>query len=486
MNKAHWPHNCDKKLIIGDPTCSVGIATLWTMKNDIADKLDSNKYCVVGNFYDSVNGLEPLIRNCLSNPYIRHIFIVGADKSGSKKTLINFFTKGITDGFVTETNIKIPIDIPLKYLEILISNITLIDLTNEFDDIDCMIKSINNEITKLEQSTHTDIHGNIINKLYYNSSYIEPITFVKTVEIINTFPSKQVYTISDSHIGPAWLKILNTINSYGVDINDIRECLLIITSITEEDPYNPIIHKYMNVTKTELDLYYETFTQNKIPKNTAYTYGSRFRNKPDQIQIIIDKLKHDINSKRCIAVTWNNDVCDDINNENPPCVVSLQIKVQNNTAHATAYIRSNDMYRAWIKNAFGLRMIQKMIADAVGLEMGVLTVISCSAHIYEENLIDMKKTLSDFYGSTQCFYDERGYYVITVEDECICVSHFSPNSKLLKTYKNPLARIINDEINVSEHTDDCYHSSYLGEELMKAEICIKLGKTYEQDAEFVK
>ena len=139
------------------------------------------------------------------------------------------------------------------------------------------------------------------------------------------------------------------------------------------------------------------------------------------------------------------------------------------------------MFRAWPLNAFGLRKLQKIIAEGLGVEMGSLVTISCSAHIYEDNWEEVRDILDKYYNNVNCFFDPRGYYTIALEEGRIKVSHFSPDGPLLKEYVGSKAREINDQINSSQHTIDPYHSSYLGEELMKAEIALKIGIMYEQD-----
>jgi hypothetical protein len=114
--------------------------------------------------------------------------------------------------------------------------------------------------------------------------------------------------------------------------------------------------------------------------------------------------------------------------------------------------------------------------------MGSLTLISCSAHIYQDNWQDTKEILEKYYTSTNCFWDPRGYYIISLKSGKIQAEHYSPESQLLKIIEGKTAREINDKINSSQHPNDPYHSSYLGEELTKAEIALQLGIEYTQDA----
>lgn len=475
MDIGDWPHEFKEKLIIGTRTNNVGIATLWSEKEKIAEHLDPNTFCVVANFYDVYNGLEPMLRNCLSNPYIRYIIVIGNDKSKSKDTLTNFFFNGFENGYVNNTDVTITKDIPDEYLELVRLNIKLIDLTDQIEDLsdfEHMAKIVNLELEKINVQGQLD-------------PYMEPMIFPKTPQKIDVFPSDNtVFSIKDDFVGKVWLRILNTINSYGINTqttpdesSQIRECINIISVINKEDPDDPRMFEYFRFSKDDIFRYYKEFCTNYVPDGTSYTYGSRFHSY-NQIEIIKDKIRENKYSKRCFMTTWN---VKDLDNSTPPCVISFQVNIQNDKLYATSYIRSNDMFRAYPLNAFGLRKMQKLICEDLGFEMAPLTIISHSAHIYKENLDQTKSILEKFYGNTNCFYDPRGYYIINQVDDKIKVKHMTPNSKLLKEYEGSTAREINDMINSSQHPTDPYHSSYLGEELMKAEIAIKLKIEYVQD-----
>jgi len=249
---------------------------------------------------------------------------------------------------------------------------------------------------------------------------------------------------------------------------------------------------YFRFTEEYLKEYYDEICTDKIPEGTIYTYGSRFRawdakdgTKIDQIADMIEYLKKDTYRKSAIAVTWI--VEDELTrrylnkDKNSPCIDLVQPNVQDGVLNFTVYIRSNDMFRGWPLNAFGLRKLQKIIANRLGVDMGTLTTISCSAHIYQDNWEETRELLKKYFPNTNCFFDPRGYYIISLQEEKIKVNHYSPNSQLLKEYVGTKAREINDQINSSQHTKDPYHASYLGEELMKAQIALETNSKYEQD-----
>jgi thymidylate synthase len=482
LKDSKWPQEFSEKLIVGSLESNVGIVTLWTQRDVVAKDLDPNSYSIIGQFYGKENGLEPLIRNCLANPNIRYILIVGNDMGRSKQVLINFFEKGVKDNKVIDTDTRISKKIPLEELNKLRENVKLIDLTSKMQ-------------TGLSYSgEYAKVISNAIKNLEKKEPYAKSKLFEKPKLDIGIFPSETSgYVVRGKYIGETWLKILDTLQNYGRitklklrDSINLKECIDVMAVISDEEPQDPKMESYFKFDKEHLFRYYNEICTAKIPAGTAYTYGSRFRawkkseeKTIDQVDYIATRLKDDPYSKQGVAITW--EVPDNFLEGRMPCIVLAHAVLFENKLHLTSYIRSNDMYRGWILNAFGLRNFQKIIADKLNVKMGDLITISGSAHIYENNWEEIKENLKENYKGTNCFYDPRGYYIIELIKGQINVKHNSPDGQLLKEYNGKIAREINDKINSSQHTTDSYHSSYLGEELMKAEVALKLGIEYQQD-----
>src|SRR3989338_1943968 len=177
----------------------------------------------------------------------------------------------------------------------------------------------------------------------------------------------------------------------------------------------------------------------KIPAGTEYTYGNRLRSHAvggDQIKFIIDDLKKTNYSRRAVAVTWDHDR--DMNSTNPPCWVALQALVQNGVLFLTAFIRSNDMFSAWPLNSFGLRHMQKEIADALGLKIGPLTTVSGSAHIYEHDWRKANDIIEYLYKPSQKFVgDPRGNFVkrLARPGKKKMVDHYTPQQQKMDSFE---------------------------------------------------
>ena len=467
-----WPFEFSEKLTLGNMLSNVGVITLWTPRANVAELMSPDAYSVVGNFYDTYNGLEPFLRNCLGNPLIRYIVIVGEDKSGSKKVLTQLFGHGVDKDkcVVMGTDTKIPIEIPIEDIEMFVSSTTLIEAT-------------------LDELNH------VVSELPSLPAYAESRQYPHVEKTVSTFPSNgNVYTVRADYVGDAWLKILNQIVHYGYSsetsgkssVYEIRNLVVTINGGGKENPDDPKMYPFYRFASDDLHRYYVEFCTDDVVSlsTTAYTYGSRLRSPRDQIQMIVDKLLTNKMSKSAYATTWRSD---DILSDTPPCVISVHATISpTNSLNLTAYIRSNDMFRAWPLNAFGLLKIQKMLARELSCDIGDLTTMSHSAHVYSENMDDSKSILSEHYVNTNCFFDDRGYYVISLSAGCsppsITMIHFSPKGEKLKMYTGETCRAITDELYSSVHPVDPYHISYISSELTKAELCILLDRKYVQDA----
>ena len=487
LKEQDWPQEFREKLHLGNLDSNIGIATLWTFKETVYSDISLGDYAIVGNFYDRQNALEPLIRNCLANPNIRYIILIGNDKAKSKEVLIKFFEQGLKEGFVMGTETKISKEIPLEDIEKLRKNVELIDATEEINNLE-------------DSKEYKKVIEGIISKLSKKEPYDSPKIYDKPSLNTESFPSESSGFITrGKSIGDTWLKILRNIYDYGKitkmksnDSTSVRECINFVAVVEDEDPENPKMKPYFRFTKEYLLDYYDEICSPKIPQGMIYTYGSRLRGwetqdgkKIDQIADMIEYLKKDTYRKSALAQTWI--VEDELTrrylnkDKNSPCIILVQPNIQDGVLHLTVYIRSNDMFRAWPLNAFGLRNLQKIIANKLEVDMGTLTTISCSAHIYQDNWQETKEILEKYDIQSHCFWDERGYYIIKIENGKIKAEHFSVDGKLLKVHEGKIAREVNDSINNSQHTLSTHHAAYLGEELMKAEVALAEGVEYTQD-----
>ena len=114
--------------------------------------------------------------------------------------------------------------------------------------------------------------------------------------------------------------------------------------------------------------------------NWVYTYHQRYA---DQYQFIIYELKRNPDSRRAVMMIWDK-TKDDYSDE-PPCFNHAQFLIRDNKLNMKVLFRSNDACKATFMNAFALIMLQKRIADELGVEVGTYTHRANSFHCYERD-----------------------------------------------------------------------------------------------------
>lgn len=114
--------------------------------------------------------------------------------------------------------------------------------------------------------------------------------------------------------------------------------------------------------------------------NWAYTYHQRIEK---QIPFVIEELRRNPYSRRAVI-----DVRDpaDIGSNEPACLQHIQYFVRDAALHCKVLFRSNDAVKATFMNAFALVMLQKKIADELGIAVGTYTHRANSFHCYEKDL----------------------------------------------------------------------------------------------------
>jgi len=220
------------------------------------------------------------------------------------------------------------------------------------------------------------------------------------------------FQIEVNQIADGWETLVKKIMEEGKEINDERGSLtkeILNTLVTIKNPLgkqkskdNDETDMFENIKVPtgyfwrgeKLKIYSEQFISDD-KQGFVYTYGNRLRahfRGIDQIQVAIDRLKNCEESRRSISVTWDPTV--DTKVDEVPCMILVDLKIRDGKLYTTGLWRSHDIYGAWFPNAVGLTYLTKYAADQLGVEVGEISIHSISAHIYEVNFDDAKKTLS--------------------------------------------------------------------------------------------
>lgn len=475
----NWPVYFKENLFLSNPKSEVAIVTLWTPIQKIVEKLDKNSFCLAGQLY-SKDGINYIIRNILANPSISCLIICGQDISGTGKALINFFQKGIDENYnIAGSDFAlIHKEIPKSFLEIIRQNVKVKDL-REIGDVGKIAEELKNYKPT-------------------GKPFCEPQIFPEHKENkFSTFPTDQsVFKIKDKYIGGAWLKILKIISKFGTVSkswygNEVRELFNIAAVVSEEDPLNPKMFPYLQVSKEDIEKYQANIMKGE-KGDEVYTYGERLWNYKgiNQVEeVIIPYLKKYPNDRAALAVTF--DLTNDHKASRSPCMCLVQATTLNNKLNLTAYFRSHAVFSGWVLNAFGLRLLQRHIAEKLSKEIGLLTIFSNCAHIYDNEWQIAEEVVKKYaYEKIENPFDSRGYFIITIEKDDIILKHYSPKNQFLQEFrqngKEEKAAIkIYNKLILNEAVSELSHAFDLGVELQKAEIAVKNNLKYTQDKELI-
>ncbi len=210
--------------------------------------------------------------------------------------------------------------------------------------------------------------------------------------------------IQEKTVLDAWKKSLRYVKDNGTDFldGDNRECrevlnLTIIAEDPEKDYEKPIDlmqqFDWIYPSKDEL----ESIILNKEHSASyEYSYGPRifnFRGKDQINDFVIPLLKKDPTSRRAIITLFDPSTDSNILSKNIPSLLYMYFKIKDNRLALTCSIRSNDLFIGWPGNIYQIIILQRHVAELLGLKLGVLTTISGSAHVFHEHFEMMEKIL---------------------------------------------------------------------------------------------
>ena len=128
-------------------------------------------------------------------------------------------------------------------------------------------------------------------------------------------------------------------------------------------------------------------------------YGHQWRSWPDykggtidQIQQVVDALRHNPNSRRMLVTAWNPAEVDDM--ALPPCHCLFQFYVANGKLSLQLYQRSADTFLGVPFNIASYALLLQMMAQVAGLEVGDFIHTMGDTHLYLNHLEQAKLQLT--------------------------------------------------------------------------------------------
>lgn len=112
----------------------------------------------------------------------------------------------------------------------------------------------------------------------------------------------------------------------------------------------------------------------------------------NQVHKLIEGIKNDPASRRHIISLWNIDDAWDMSLQ--PCVWNCQFLVKQGRLHLIVQIRSNDVALGQPFNVFQYYVLQRMIAQVTGYEVGSLTFNVNDCHIYTRHIEPLQEQIN--------------------------------------------------------------------------------------------
>lgn len=491
------------KVHIGAGT--VGFCTVWNEPKAVVTMAPElhHKAAIIGTLYSS-QGVNVIIRNLALNPFIRRLYLWGHGTLSNTKfgvvgssVLRKLWESGVAaDGTLAGTSFKLDKEIDIQIFNRIREQVELIDVSAA--ELGTVVPGV------------TSDNG---------QPYMEPVRFPDAVlEKPDTFPSEQVgWIIRGRGVIDTWTRLVERIMRYGTVKgtqygSQQKELIGATWVIQDEDPANPILPsdwppelcEVVGATAEAISEYHAVFLSPDKPPGVSYTYGNRLMKYPafaptsagkptyiDQIQeSIIRNLKASPDTRRAVATTLVPAI--DAQSDEPPCITQVQAIQANGKLNFLVTVRSHDIFKAAVPNAFGLRTLQARVAQETGFLMGALQITSQSAHIYEGDWDNATKLAAcafwerparKMYDAAQA--DPRGVFLIRLKGDQIIVEFASLDGQPLLELAGKSADMLGLQIAQHELISQSGHALDIGIQLARAEIALKKGIEFIQDRPLV-
>lgn len=195
-----------------------------------------------------------------------------------------------------------------------------------------------------------------------------------------------------------------TISTFGYQMRfNLQDGFPLLT--TKKVHLRSIIHELLWFLKGDTNVKY--LNENKVSiwdewadenGNLGPIYGHQWRSwdaedhSIDQIDEIINTLKHNPDSRRMIVSAWNVGKLQEM--KLPPCHLLFQFYVANGTLSCQLYQRSADIFLGVPFNIASYALLTMMIAQVTGLKPGEFIHTLGDAHIYLNHMEQVKLQLS--------------------------------------------------------------------------------------------
>ena len=210
----------------------------------------------------------------------------------------------------------------------------------------------------------------------------------------------EIVTLKCTTLDDAWFQAVSTVVEFGKEFKinygsyagqKRKELDYITIHITHPGirplvPYIPPSYGLPNPTSIEyVERDYLIYLMEDIKQpDEDYTYGLYIK---PQMEKIIDRYKriyadtggYRTNQEHIIV----GDYRDHLNMKDPPCLRSIDTRIQDNKLHFFVYFRSWDLWAGFPANLAGIQIMKEHMASSIGVEDGEMIVASKGLHLYD-------------------------------------------------------------------------------------------------------
>lgn len=149
---------------------------------------------------------------------------------------------------------------------------------------------------------------------------------------------------------------------------------------------------------------WDDFAEEDGTVETAYGYRWRHHFGRDQLIELVEHLRAEPSSRQGVVVMWDpvSDGLTAKKKKNVPCPFCWTANIIGNKLNLHLIIRSNDMMLGNPHDTSGFALLQAMLAQELGVQVGKLTISISHAHIYENHYEQAEEMLS----RTNHFHEE--------------------------------------------------------------------------------
>jgi thymidylate synthase len=132
---------------------------------------------------------------------------------------------------------------------------------------------------------------------------------------------------------------------------------------------------------------WDIFTNPNDVVTVAYGYRWRKHFGRDQLALLIDLLEKEPSSRHGVIIAWDpaTDGLSLQKKKNVPCPYTFTVNIIGGKLHLHNIVRSNDMVLGFPHDVAGFCLLQYILAQRLGVEVGIYTHTISNAHIYSNH-----------------------------------------------------------------------------------------------------